>query len=97
MRLIIFIQFLCSDGVVEYEKQVSMTTCEVLPAFIQKKPNSCCEDFELDFTNFEKRTVKIFIDELYGCSTEDLGTEDLLKLLRLVDQHGSNKERDLIY
>ena len=49
---------------------------------------------ELDFSRFEKRTVKIFLDGLYGCETEEVDIEDLLKLLRLVDQHGTDKDRD---
>ena len=42
------------------------------------------------------RTVKIFLDGLYGCGTEDADSEDLVKLVALVDEHGSDKERDKI-
>ena len=72
-----------------------MCKSAVLRAFILKKSNCQTADvIELDFTKFEKRTVKIFLDGLYGIGTEDVDTEDLLKLLRLADQHGTDKDRD---
>ena len=52
------------------------------------------EQIELDFTKFEMRTVKIFLDGLYGCGSEDADIEDLVKLVALVDGYGSDKERD---
>ena len=74
-----------------------MSTCAVLRFFIEKKPNWKSADvIELDFTIFEMRTVKIFVDSLYGLETENVYIEDLLKLLRLVHQHGTEKDRDYI-
>ena len=49
---------------------------------------------ELDFNVYEMRTVKILVDGLYGCDTEDVNVEDLLKLLALVHAEGSHEERD---
>ena len=67
----------------------------VLHAFISKKPNwKTAKEIEVDFTKFEMRTVKIFLDGLYGCGSEDAGTEDLIKLVALVDGYGSDKERN---
>ena len=68
----------------------------VLYEFIQKKPNwKTADEIELDFKMFEMRTVKIFLDGLYGCGTEDADTEDLIKLVALVNEHGSTKDGDL--
>ena len=50
----------------------------------------CTENFE----PCERRTVKIFVDGFYGCDTEDVNVEDLLKLLALVHAEGSHEERD---
>ena len=91
------IQFICSDGVIWSEMLVPMCMSPVLLEFIKKKPNwKTAEEIELDFKNFETRTVKIFLDALYGCGSEDCDTEDLIKLLALVDEHGSDKEGDLM-
>ena len=54
------------------------------------------EEIELDFKRFEIRIVKIFLDGLYGCGMEDADMEDLVKLVALVDEYGSDKEWDLI-
>ena len=89
------IQFICSDGVIWAEKYVPYCMSPVLRAFIKKKPNwETGETIELEFKKYEMRTVKIFLDGLYGCGTEDADTEDLVKLVRLVDEHGPEKERD---
>ena len=62
---------------------------------IRNKPNwKTAEEIELDFKKYEMRTVKIFLDGLYGCGTEDADIEDLVKLVALVDEHGSEKEQD---
>ena len=91
------IQFVCFDGVIWSEIHVPYCMSPVLRMMIRKKPNwKTAEEIELAFKKFEMRTVKIFLDGLYGCGTEDADIEDLLKLVRLVDEHGSEKERDKI-
>ena len=65
---------------------------------VRKTPNwETADEIELDFKKFEIRTVKIFLDAIYGCGSEDANTEDLVKLVALVDQNGSQKERDEIF
>jgi len=55
-------------------------------------PNwTTAEVIELDFNKYERRTVKIFVDGLYGCDTEGVNVEDLLKLLALVHAEGSHE------
>ena len=89
------IQFVCLDGVIWSEMHVPYCMSPVLRMKIRNKPNwETAETIELDFKKHEVRTVKIFLDALYGCGEEDLDTEDLVKLVRLVDEHGSQKERD---
>ena len=74
---------------------VPMCMSPVLLMKIRNKPDwETAETIELDFKKHEVRTVKIFLDALYGCGTEDANTEDLVKLVRLVDAEGSDKERD---
>ena len=86
-------QFVCSDGVVWSEMLVPICFSPVLRMMIRKKPNwETAEEIELDFEKFEIRTVKIFLDGLYGCGSEDCDTEDLIKLVALVDEYGSDKE-----
>ena len=89
------IQLVCLDGVLECEIHVPYCTSPVLRMMIRNKPNwNTAKVIELDFKKYEMRTVKIFLDGLYGCGTEDADIEDLVKLVRLVDGHGSDKERD---
>ena len=86
---------MCSDGVIWSEMHVPMSMSWVLRKKILDTPNwRTAEVIQLDFTIYEMRTVKIFVDALYGCETEDADTEDLLKLLGLVDAEGSHEERD---
>ena len=79
----------------ECELHVPYCLSSVLRMMIRHKPNwKTAEEIELDFKKYEMRTVKIFLDGLYGCRTEDVDTEDLIKLVAFVHQHGSDEERD---
>ena len=72
-----------------------MCMSPVLRKMIKRKPNwKTADEIVLDFQKFEMRIVKIFLDGLYGCGSEDAGIEDLVKLLALVDGYGSDKGRD---
>ena len=72
-----------------------MSQVEYIRRFIQMKPNWKTEaEIVLNFPKFERRTMKIFVDILYGCGPEALETQDLLKLILLVNAHGPNKLRD---
>ena len=72
-----------------------MCMSPVLRKMIKKNPNwKNADEIELDFHKFEVRTVKIFLDGLYGCGSEDADIEDLVKLVALVDGYGSDKDRD---
>ena len=74
---------------------VPMCMSPVLRKMVKRKPNwKTADEIELDFQKFELRIVKIFLDGLYGCGSEDADIEDLVKLVALVDGYGSDKERD---
>jgi len=86
------LKYICLHGVMWSGMQVPMCMSPVLRMKIRNKPNwKTAETIELDFKKHEVRTVKIFLDALYGCGEEDLDTEDLVKLVRLVDEHGSQQ------
>ncbi len=99
------IQFICKDGIIWSEMLVPMCMSPVLRMMIRKKPNwntgktkvrkgTIFGTIELDFKKYDMRTAKIFLDAIYGCETKDLDYEDLVKLVALVDQYGSDEERD---
>ena len=72
-----------------------MVTCKVLAKFIQKRPNwKTATEIELPFQMYEKRTLKIFLDRLYGLEPVNLDIEDFIKLLLLVDEIGTDEETD---
>ena len=74
---------------------VPYCTSPVLRMMIRKTPNwKDAQEIEINFKLFEIRTVKIFLDGLYGCGTEEADMEDLLKLVALVDGYGTEKGRD---
>ena len=69
-----------------------MSQVEYIRRFVQMKPNWKTEDeIVLNFPTFDRRTMKNFLDILYCCGPETLETEDLLKLLLVVNAHGPNK------
>ena len=62
---------------------------------IRNTPNwQTAQEITLNFKKFEMRIVKLFLDALYNCGTEDVDLEDMVKLLALVNEHGSDEEQD---